>query len=417
MRFKTYSSGIRQRVMLLMRGPQAADETALLLHFLLATLAAWMAAGFLITIPFAPSSFSRYFNVLIGETCYVTALVLLRRGQFQRASLAYLTGSWIFATLLCFSSGFKSGGGALLYVSLPASAAWLLGYGAAIRTASACLLSAFVFAVLEMTHVIVPFQRTTPLGMWFVIVQAVLINAIPLGQIIGRLRESQQDLAASRDEIRTLAASLLTVQEEERRNLSRELHDQVCQNLVGLAMQVATLAQRPLPPKEARARLNTIQASLFKAAEEARDLAYQVHPPILDELGLMIALEDLYRTFTEQHPDIPVDLKNVGLPTAVPREVASCIFRVAQESLQNISKHANAKNVSVALGLENGAAVLAIGDDGVGFDLRAVKGRKGLGLIGMDERARLVKGKLTITAQPAYGTHITLEIPLQLGNS
>ena len=99
------------------------------------------------------------------------------------------------------------------------------------------------------------------------------------------------------------------------------------------------------------------------------------------------------------------------------REVASCIFRVAQESLQNISKHANAKNVSVALGLENGAAVLAIGDDGVGFDLRAVKGRKGLGLIGMDERARLVKGKLTITAQPAHGTHITLEIPLQLGNS
>jgi signal transduction histidine kinase len=225
------------------------------------------------------------------------------------------------------------------------------------------------------------------------------------------------DLAASRDEIRALAARLLTVQEEERRNLSRELHDQVCQNLVGLAMQVAALATKPPPPKEAQTRLKAIQASMFKAAEEARDLAYQVHSPILDDLGLMIALEDLYRKFSEQHPDIPVDLENAGLPAAVPREVASCIFRVAQESLQNIAKHSNAKNVSVALGLENGAVVLTIGDDGVGFDLRAVKGRKGLGLIGMDERARLVKGKLTITAQPAHGTQITLEIPLHVGNS
>jgi signal transduction histidine kinase len=221
----------------------------------------------------------------------------------------------------------------------------------------------------------------------------------------------------SRDEIRALAARLLTVQEEERRNLSRELHDQVCQNLVGLAMQVAALATKPPPPKETQTRLKAIQASIFKAAEEARDLAYQVHSPILDELGLMIALEDLHLKFTEQHPDIPVDLKNAGLPVAVPREVASCIFRVAQESLQNIAKHSNAKNVSVALGFENGTVVLTIGDDGVGFDLRAVKGRKGLGLIGMDERARLVKGKLTITAQPAHGTQITLEIPLHVGNS
>jgi len=225
------------------------------------------------------------------------------------------------------------------------------------------------------------------------------------------------ELAASRDEIRALAARLLTVQEEERRSLSRELHDRVCQNLVGLAMEVATLATKPLPPKEAQTRLKAIQANMFQAAEEARDLAYQVHSPIIDELGLIIALEDLHRKFSEQHPDIPVDLKNAGLPAVVPREVASCVFRVAQESLQNIAKHSNAKNVSVALGFENGAVVLRIGDDGVGFDLRAVKARKGLGLIGMDERARLVKGKLTITAQPAHGAQITLEIPLDVGNS
>ena len=115
--------------------------------------------------------------------------MLLRLGHFRRASLAYLAGTWIWATLVCSSYGGVHSPGALLYVSLPASAAWLLGYEAAIWTAGGCLLSALVFTVLEMTHASLPFQRqATPLGIWFVIVQAVVINAIPVGQIIGRLR-------------------------------------------------------------------------------------------------------------------------------------------------------------------------------------------------------------------------------------
>jgi two-component system, cell cycle sensor histidine kinase and response regulator CckA len=195
---KAYLSRIIHRAapFIELRGSLSNDPTARVLHALLAILAMWLAVGWIATIPFARTSFPRYFNPLVQETSYVTALVLLRRGHFRRASLAYLTGTWIFATLICFSAGFKTGGGALLYVSLPASAAWLLGYGAAIRTAGACLLSALVFAILEMTHVTVPFQSTTPLGIWFVIVQAVAINAIPLGQIIARLRETLKEQAA-----------------------------------------------------------------------------------------------------------------------------------------------------------------------------------------------------------------------------
>jgi signal transduction histidine kinase len=96
----------------------------------------------------------------------------------------------------------------------------------------------------------------------------------------------------------------------------------------------------------------------------------------------------------------------------MPREVSSCIYRVAQESLQNISKHANAKNVSATVAVRKGTVVLTVADDGAGFDPEAVKGRGGLGLIGMEERARLVKGKLTIAAKPGHGTRITVEVPL-----
>ena len=113
-----------------------------------------------------------------------------------------LVGTWIWATLTSSFYGGVHSPGALLYVSLPASAAWLLGYTAAVRTASTCLLGALVFAVLEITHARLPFElMATPLGTWAMIVQAVLINAIPVGQIIGRLRETLDQLRDTLQEL------------------------------------------------------------------------------------------------------------------------------------------------------------------------------------------------------------------------
>jgi signal transduction histidine kinase/CheY-like chemotaxis protein len=196
-RFKPYISRVLHRLTLLigLRGSLAVDQTARMLQVLLVALVVWMAAAWVATILFAPVSFPRNFNTFVLEASYATALVLLRLDHFRRASLAYLAGTWIWATLVCSSYGGVHSPGALLYVSLPASAAWLLGYKAARWTAGACLLSALVFTVLEMTHASLPFQRIpTPLGTWAVIVQAVLINAIPVGQIIGRLQETLKEL-------------------------------------------------------------------------------------------------------------------------------------------------------------------------------------------------------------------------------
>jgi len=99
-------------------------------------------------------------------------------------------------------------------------------------------------------------------------------------------------------------------------------------------------------------------------------------------------------------------------PVSVPREVASCVFRVALESLQNIAKHSKAKHASVALAIEKGCVSLTIADDGAGFDLKAIQGRGGLGLIGMEERVRVLNGTFTLTARPGHGTQIGLAIPV-----
>ena len=175
-----------------------------MLHVLLATLAVWIAAAFVCTIPFAPVSFPRIFNTVVLVASYATGLVLLRLGQFRAASLAYLAGTWIWATLTASFFGGVRSPGTLLYVSLPASAAWLLGSATALWTAGGCVLSALVFTVLEMTHVSLPLRRATPLGIWAMLVQAVVINAIPVGQIIGRLQETLKELRRHRQHLESL---------------------------------------------------------------------------------------------------------------------------------------------------------------------------------------------------------------------
>jgi PAS domain S-box-containing protein len=227
-----------------------------------------------------------------------------------------------------------------------------------------------------------------------------------------RLEKAAQTQA---EKVRALAASLLTAQEEERRRVSRELHDQICQQLASLAIDIGGLAAAPPPPGDAQRRLKALQARVVKASEETRHIAYGLHPSVLDDLGLVVSLQSLCKEFSE-HAGVPVEFTNVALPGSVPREVASCLYRVAQESLQNIAKHASAKHVSVALTLQRGTVVLTIADDGVGFDQEAVKGRGGLGLIGMEERARLVNGNLSIATRPGHGTRIALQIPLPAGS-
>jgi len=223
----------------------------------------------------------------------------------------------------------------------------------------------------------------------------------------------QLELAAQTHgaKVQALAASLLTAQEEERRRVSRELHDQICQQLASLAIDMGGLAAEA-PAQLVQDRLKALQARVVKASEETRHIAYELHPSVLDDLGLVASLRALCKEFSERNPNLALEFTGGARQAPVPREVASCLYRIAQESLQNIAKHANAKHVSLELTFPDGAVVLTIADDGVGFDREAIRGQGGLGLIGMEERARLVNGKLSIAARPSHGTRIAAEVPL-----
>ena len=225
-------------------------------------------------------------------------------------------------------------------------------------------------------------------------------------------RRLEQAAQTHGEEAHALAASLLRAQEDERRRVSRELHDQICQQLASLAIDIGGLAADPPAPRDAQRRLKELQARVVKASEETRHIAYELHPSVLDDLGLVASLQGLCKEFSGRAKNMALQFTDVALPASVPREVASCLFRVAQESLQNVAKHAKARKVSVALSLQKENVVLTIADDGAGFDQTAVKGRGGLGLIGMDERARLVNGKLSIETRPGHGTRIALVVPI-----
>ena len=225
-------------------------------------------------------------------------------------------------------------------------------------------------------------------------------------------KKRQEKIAETyHNEIRALAASLLTAQEDERRRVSLDLHDQICQQLGFLAGDMRELVASPLP-EDAQRQLNALRARVVKVADETRHIAYELHTAIIDDLGLVASLRDLCDQFSERNPSIELEFTGEVLPAVVPREVASCLYRVTQEALQNIAKHSDAKHVSVALSWQQGSVLLSLEDDGVGFDPEVVRGEGGLGLISMRERAHLVKGKLAITSQPGHGTQLTLSIPL-----
>ena len=233
---------------------------------------------------------------------------------------------------------------------------------------------------------------------------------------ITQRRQLEQSARTHAQEVQALAASLITAQEEERRRVSRELHDQICQQLASLAIDIGSLAAASTPPEGMHGRLKEFQARIVKASEETRHIAYELHPSVLDDLGLVASLRALCKDFSERNRDVDLKFSGSALPHPLPRETASCIYRVAQEGLQNIVKHANAKHVSMALTHKNGSLTLTVADDGAGFAHSAVAGRGGLGLVSMEERARLVNGKLSITGRPGHGTRIVLSIPLPDGS-
>jgi PAS domain S-box-containing protein len=243
------------------------------------------------------------------------------------------------------------------------------------------------------------------------IVSEVNNDITELKRIQEELRNSQLLLTESRDHQRALSDRLLTAQDDERRRIAQDLHDDLCQKLAILAFDARNLTIRSGQSDLARG-LGSLYERIVGISEGVRKVAYRLHPSAVDDLGIVSALQTLCDEFSQGNSSIRFRL--CGPAEVVSPAQASCLYRVLQEALVNVAKHSRAKNVAVNLSIDAGAGRvrLTIKDSGVGFSVARVKG--GLGLLNMQERVSRVDGRFSIRTKPGEGTRLTIELPLKV---
>jgi len=231
-----------------------------------------------------------------------------------------------------------------------------------------------------------------------------------------KLKESELALRISQRDLRKLAGKLLTAEEEERRRVARELHDDFTQRLAVLAIDAGKLEQGlSVKCPEAVPAIDRLKEQVVQLSGDVHRLARQLHPSILDDLGLVKAIESECARFSKQE-NIAVRLATSNVREPVVKETAIAVYRIVQEALRNTAKHARAKEARVTLTEARNLLRLTVADNGVGFIPQPSKGRAGMGLASMRERVRLLRGKLSVESVPGEGTLITVEVPLKRRN-
>ncbi|HKI33675.1 MAG TPA: MHYT domain-containing protein [Gemmataceae bacterium] len=229
-------------------------------------------------------------------------------------------------------------------------------------------------------------------------------------------KRADEALRECADRLQALSRRLLQVQEEERRHLARELHDEVCQLLAAIVFHLHAATR--VTGAAALARVEECARLVRQAGEQVRGLALELRPAMLDVLGLEAALHWLAERHQQRTGcEVRVEGHLPGKP--LPPDLAITCFRVAQEALTNVVRHAQARHVWIEMGGAEGALELAVRDDGVGFDMGAAQRRAAeqdsLGLLGMAERVQLLGGRLRVESQPGRGAHIRATFPLSAG--
>ncbi|TKB34736.1 MAG: PAS domain S-box protein [Nitrospira sp.] len=219
-------------------------------------------------------------------------------------------------------------------------------------------------------------------------------------------------LGQKQEELESLAGKLIEAQEQERRRIARELHDDFNQRLAALAVELETLERTPDAfPEPVVQQLTAVRDHVGRLSDDLHDLAYRLHPSLLEHVGLEVAARDHVTEFMKR-TGLPVTLTAREVPGAIAPEVATNLFRVMQESLHNVLKHARATEVTVKLSGSSKGIGLSVRDNGQGFDLEGKDARmKGIGLVSMQERMRLMGGFLRIHSLPGDGTKVCAWIP------
>jgi signal transduction histidine kinase len=246
-----------------------------------------------------------------------------------------------------------------------------------------------------------------------------LFATVSASRLEGRLtRQRERDRQNTRD-LQRLSAKIVSVQEDERRHIARELHDEVGQVLTALKVELA-VAQRTIEASGASAHvLDESRAIADRALHTVRDLSHLLHPAMLDDLGLSAAVEGYLREFGKRH-GLQVELRQSGLDERLMPETEAAAFRIVQEALTNVANHAHAAICRIQLQRLPTTLLVTVDDDGRGFDpadTPRAAARPGLGLIGMRERVTQLLGTLRLESAPGKGTRLTVVLPAGAGDA
>jgi signal transduction histidine kinase len=236
-----------------------------------------------------------------------------------------------------------------------------------------------------------------------------LISVVRLRQLERRSDDQRAVAEEAERQMRQLSQRLVATQEEERRNLSRELHDHVAQVLTALRMELGRI-ERTGVSGDARvgAAISECRQLVDQMFRTVRDLALGLRPSMLDDLGLLPALEWLVRDVNQRY-GVDVELHARGNLESIPDRYRTCIYRAIQEGLTNCVRHAHARSIRVSVTGEFSGLAIEVHDDGVGFD--PARRRSGLGLRGIEERVKELAGTMTIRGRAGHGTTLAIRLP------
>jgi signal transduction histidine kinase len=394
----------------------------------------------------------RFFSNVLASLTLVPLIVTWRRANFA----AFKSSSWnryveagllvvgfVMVGIVSFSSRLSGGSlrPAMLYLSLPFLLWAAIRFGP--RGSSTALIVASMFQIWGAIHGLGPFAAQSA-EMNALSVQLYLILAsMPLMFLAALIKErekaqeiafqegqqlelaldseqrasralsdSQEKLRQSHNQVRKLLGRLIDVQEAERRRISRELHDDLNQKIATLSMGISQLKRKvPQQDGELIADLDQLRKTANGLTDEVRRLSHQLHPAVLEHLGLVPALESYIASFSDEE-QIDVQFTADTGEVRIPFQTSICLYRVAVEALRNVARHSGAASAAVSLKRSHDGLELQVSDSGRGFDVKTFKQGGGLGLISIEERLRVLEGDCEISSAWERGTTLVARVPL-----
>lgn len=334
---------------------------------------------------------------------FVTKPVWMRFGSallFVVAALLLTSGLWLIVDRPISS---------VLFLAAIVVSAWLCGFWAGIF--------ASILSGLLLDYYFVP-PIYELIGSRDEIIRFILF--VTEGGIISWILDSQRKAAdevqTSREQLQALTNHLQTVRESEQKRIALEIHDELGQSLTGLKMGVHWL-NRQIAERgndtlggEVTAKLDELLSMIDSTVAAIRRIATELRPSVLDDFGLIAAIEWQVKEF-EKMAGIPCSLRADADEIDLDPEASTAVFRIFQETLTNIARHAQASSVDVQLNMDNGQLRLTVADDGVGIKMDELRHKRSLGLLGIRERAKLVGGSVEIVPSPSGGTEVILKVP------